>query len=192
MSDGINMYILIGGKIKYDKIHILSKMILNNCMGMNVEVDGNKTIVTKVEDILSKRNINKPLRLDYMSQFGLCDDVKSICKECKLSYLHFCEAKDEFDASIFFWKPGMGKERFSYSSQSGVPLVEVDKIKGHLELMYYTMTMGIDKVLKTDEYKKFNCVKKHKTSKASFSDQLRRDLSKMLFVEPYIPPFEVL
>lgn len=126
MSEYIGMTIEIGGNLK-------AKYIPDFLEAINTDVVDYTGIESNIKAIHAASGTK--LKIYGSSNYGECETLKTFCRKHKLSYIHSCEAKYEYDGEICYWEPGKRNEYRTNATQSGDELVSLETIKPFIDLM---------------------------------------------------------
>lgn len=132
MAERIFTTFKIGGSINSSLIDELTEHLCNDLENMN--------------DVLGDDNIEEFIN-DYFScngfaEWGSCNETKAFCKKHNLSYQEYTEAKDDMEATVTFWVPGMEEDEEIYTDNNERPTIIVDSIKPFLDL-YFDCVKGL-------------------------------------------------
>jgi len=127
MSEPIWMSIEIGGDLFKETLEELINLIGNVMNDITGEFE--------IKDIIKISGLKTAVWSGF-SNYGECDEIKDLCREYKLSYIHYSDAiAGEGDAVRCWWIPKMGRETRIITSYDGSPVVEIDKIKPLIKLL---------------------------------------------------------
>lgn len=126
MSERIYTTIEIGGCISRILIDDLIECICDDLSDMN--------------DVLESDNIERFID-DYLScngfaDWGSCTGTKKFCKKNNLSYREYTEAKDDMEATVVFWIPGMKNNEEVYTDANQRPVIISSTLKPLMELYF--------------------------------------------------------
>ena len=146
MSEPIGMSITIGGILKASKI----KKFLDAIQEDICDISEGPTTETDLRNA-----VGNPITWNGISDYGVCEALFAFCKNNKLPYQHYCEAKYEYDASTAFWKPGMKEPRVMASNANADTLIRVEALKPFCDLLFSLAEQGktaLPLFLNHDEY----------------------------------------
>jgi hypothetical protein len=128
-----------------------------------------------------------------ISNYGECDEVRAFCENHDLSYVHDSEAGSEWDASTYYWAPGMKEVLYIKGDRDNDPIVNVSIIKPYTDLLLATSRKGqaaLPLFINSSNGDLKELVKKGLTMKFDkFLVQLQKKLDKLLPGIPDLPPF---
>ena len=185
MSEYMGMTIEIGGTIHAQYIPEFLKRINDDL----TDINGPST-----EEELRKIAGKKSITLYAQSNYGECDNLKAFCREHGLSYIHTCQANDEYDGSYVYWEPGMDDEEGSSATQAGDMTVRVNHVRPLVILLLEYAKKG-DRILPltmNDEHDGIKrAVEKGLKNPTEFLPTLEEELLKALPTEPHLKPFKI-
>ena len=175
-------------------------------IGMSFEVGGTlparliKEFLSEINDELNnitgpttEKELRQEAKWNATSNYGECDSLKRFCRKHNLSYIHTSEAKDEFNAQVCYWVPGMKDESSNNASNDGiitVPVHEVHQVVSAL-LTYAKDPVNALPLLIAEKngIVKIAVEKGLKKGPKEFLKIIEKELIDLLPIEPKLPPF---
>jgi hypothetical protein len=177
-------------------------------MGMSIEIGGElhaslievlvNLVGSELNDISSgpftvqefRKEAGSPIKWNGVTNYGECDALKAWLENHNLTYVHHCEAKYEYDASLKFWRPGLKEEICTASDQEGDVTLKETRIRPVVEVLLAVAKGGGDLPLligKYDDALVEKCIKNPKRAVGYVEKELRRILPE----RPVVPPLVI-
>jgi hypothetical protein len=187
MSEYFGMTIEIGGTLSAGLIPEFLEELTDELSDINGE--------TTEQELRQAIKKNSSIKWYAQSNYGECDSLKRFCRAFGLSYIHTSEAKDEYNAQVCYWTPGMPIESSNNASQDGlvtIPITEVRPLV--MALLAYAKDPENSLPLLITEKSGLvkNAVEKGlKKNPKEFLKIIEEELLSLLAVEPELPPFMI-
>lgn len=188
MKDNIAVWIKIGGKIKRSHISKLAKIICD-CASEMIMINGMNVPLNALTIAKGIQHATSVLKIDIITDDG--EDIKKFCRDDCLTYEYFREAKYDNNAELCFWEPGMTAERCTYAMQSSEELVAANEITPLCNFMFEALKYGMHYALIDKKFKDLNFIKEHKKG-TNIYNTLEKELKRVLWMHPEIPPFDIV
>jgi len=189
MSEPIGMSITVGGRLSAEVAKKLLAMVAEDL----TEYTGPSTL-GQLKALSGKNAVT----WTGVSNYGECDGVKALCETRGLSYIHHCDAKYEYNASISWWTPRMKLAQQVESNQEEDCMVNAVDIKPLVDFCLDLAVFGaealplhihrnksLDRIIEKS-LKKGNAV-----AVISLLTLLRKEFDKLLPVPPSLSPLEI-
>lgn len=181
MSEPIGMAISIGGTLPTNLLEEFIDLIKDEISDVN---EGPLT----VEDLKTEAGTTC-LNWQGTSNYGLCPALTKFCRKHKLSYHQSSDAKDEYDASVEYWVPGMKESVSLETSSDGDLRVRANEVRPVCDLL-------ISLIENPDSLPTFigveglkDIIEKSLKNPKSLMKLLKKKINKLLPVPPSLPPF---
>lgn len=164
----IGMSIEIGGT--------LPRKLINDFLSLSVDDSGAPSTPETLAQWHGPTAITQStVRWEGTTNFGECHELKAFLRKHRLSYIHRCNANDEYDASIEYWLPGLKKPVSLPSNQDGCPVVQVCAIEPLINLILKAAWNPVP----------------HKTLANPQLARLEKQIRKLLVHVPTLPPLTI-
>lgn len=122
------------------------------CISANIEIGGpiRKTLLAKLveaageqgvlfnttDELLTVKDLEaaiaagKSINLyDSQASWGKFDDLQEFCRTRGLTFKRTCDATDEYDGEMEFWRPGMQKPLLQLTDSDNIPTITVEGLR---------------------------------------------------------------
>ena len=195
MSEPIGMNIEIGGELPASLIKDLLEAISEEIGELNEGPDDEAGL----RQSIIRKDVNgqpAPDSVNWMgiSNYGMCDDLTSFCRDHNLSYIHHSEASGEYDAYTYYWVPGMKEQEVSKSDNGGNCMVDADRVRPVTDFLVALARDGekaLPLFLNADQEDLKKLVTKGLKNYKRMLNDLPKTINKLLPVEPELPPLTI-
>jgi hypothetical protein len=182
---------------------------MSEAIGCSIEIGGDlpeelyKELVNVVNDDIYELNQYPPENIKALGKktltwsgtadYGLISGVMAFCEEHNLSYIHKCDAKYEYDATVTWWTPGMKEPCEIKSDNDQDALVGIDTIRPLCDLLL-AMSKDGDKALPLFVGNKAleHIVEKGLKNPKQLPNLLKKEIDKLLPTRPTLPVFRII
>jgi len=188
MAEYMGMTIEIGGILPAQYIHKFLKAIedeLTDILGPTTE-----------EEL--RKEAGKTITWHARTNYGMCEQLKALCRVHHLSYVHTCEANDECDGTYTYWEPEMDDEEGSTATQDGDMTVRVNHVRPLVMLLLEYAKKGDDALplLISNDIEGLSEGVRHAIEKGlrkpkDFLPALEKEILKALPTGPVLKPFKI-
>jgi hypothetical protein len=131
--ESIGVYIHIGGALHESLINEFVQLAIDE---ISFYDDFNSDFVREAD--------GQSLLLEGTADYGLCKDIHAFCIEHGLSFKHTCEAKDEYNADMTYWHPGMEDPETFMIGSNEESVIRVAQIKPLMKFMSALIADGME------------------------------------------------
>ena len=183
MSEPMSLSIEIGGELPADLIPDFFDAMKSECY----EIVGPDSHTS-----LRKEAGKSSIKWHALANYGECDDLKAFCQKHKLGYIHYVEAKYEYNAELHYWVPGMRQEKDLEANQDSDAVVNIYKIKPVVNLLLEYAKIGKDAIPLFVGAKGLEDIIEKCSKKPGQTLQIiEKKINQLLPGEPKLPPFTI-
>jgi hypothetical protein len=183
MSEPIGMSISIGGTLPANLLDEFLSAVKDEISDVN---EGPLTI----EDLKAEAG-NGSITWQGTSNYGLCQDLTKFCREHNLSYNQSSDAKDEYDATMEYWVPGMKDPVSLETNAEGRLRVDATKVRPLMDLLLSLLKNRDSLATFIGVEGLESIVEKGLKKPSTLHAILKKHIDKLLPVPPSIPAFNI-